>query len=627
MKKLLKVCALAAFCLPMAAKADNYLPFSNLIAFGDSLTDIGNISGPGKAPVDEGNLYVNYLAQDLGLNVSPSTAGGYDYAYYDANTGVLPFTPSPKPGILTLQQQVDGYLARTHGHADSNALYIVWGGANDIKDGFGYLSSDPSHALTLISASTGNIVSMTQQLNAAGAKYIIVPNLPNLGETPDIKVLGPTFSNEFSTLSTAYDNQLLSSLNAIGNNVIQVDIFGLLNALQANYEKFGFVGPYSSYKYTTILGDITCFSGSPFTCSTDPSKDIFYDGFHPSEATNKIGADLIFSQLQGPGFASTLAEAPISVMDGQNQQIQSQLLGIQTGETNVPAHQWHIFATGVHNQENYSSHYLLQPDYTQDGNGFTVGVDYRLAPDLLTGVAVGRSMGKLNFAHHAGGFDITENMINLFGGYQFLGNAYVDGSLGIGNIDYSNIRRNFMLGIFPETVTGETSGQAYAAFLQTGYNFKLLNDALKTGPLASLDYQRITVNPYAETSANFQTPNGAFDALQYEKQANNSFIGALGWQASYAMQVNTVTLLPFVQASYNHQFLKAVNNVEAGVTSLPGSFYSLPIQYPNAGFELVNAGIQGKLSNGVALTFGYSRTFGPSELRSQLFTLSASVPL
>lgn len=626
----LSVYADDSFSFPsLTPQPGNYFPFSNLIAFGDSLSDVGN--APGQTPVDQGNIYLNYLAQDLGLNISPSGNGGYDYAYFDANTGALPFTPPSKPAP-TMQQQVNNYLASTGGKADPNGLYVVWGGANDIKDAAEYLLSDPTnHALTLISASTGNIVSMTQQLHNAGANYIIVPNLPDLGQTPDVRWEGATIYQEATLLSNNYNAQLLSSLNATGNKIIQVDIMGLLNALQTNYQRFGFIGPYSSYKYIFVIFGtpvtLDCGSQSAFICSNDPNQDIFYDGYHPSEATNKIGADLIFSMLQGPGFAAMLAEAPLSVMDTQNQQIQSQLLGVQTGATKVALHTWRVFATGVHNETKYHSTFLLQPSYTQDGNGFTVGADYRLNPNTLLGFALGRSMGKINYAHDAGGFDLNENIISFFGAYQFLENAYVDGSISYGNIDFDSIHRNFMLGGVPEMLGGSATGQQYAAFAQTGYNFNFLDNALKTGPLATIDAQRVVVNPYAETSSQFETSNGAFDGLQYNKQTNDSLLGALGWQASYATHINTVTVVPYIQATYNHQFLNTTNNVEAGVTTLSGSVFSLPVKYPDIDFGLVNAGVQTVFANGVALTFGYSNTFGEPDIKSQLFTISASVPL
>jgi len=680
MKTLLKLCALAAFTLPsISAHADDYFPFSNLIAFGDSLTDVGNGSDAPRTRNADGSpaqIWINILGQSLGLGVSSSNSGGSDYAYSGALTGSLnyPTNPGTTP---TMTQQLSTYFSRTGGHADPNALYTVWGGANDMSGGILYAfennitgNAATLFGLDLVHASTGNIVNMTQSLHAAGANYILVGNLPNLGATPALsnpaflkgEVYSATYANAIKAgdpawlaglkataaadainaqtaaafaasatlLSANYNSQLLSSLNATGFKIIQVDIGGALQALQRHYAQFGFNSSDSSYMISTESPPNP--DGSPVLAPNygndpNPNHYIFYDGYHPSAETDLICAEYYLSVFEGPMFASMLAEAPLSVMDAQNQQIQSHLLGIQTGTINVPLHTWRVFATGAHNDTKYHSTYLLQPNYTQDGNGFTVGADYRLNPNTLLGFAVGRSMGKINYAHDAGGFDLNENIISFFGDYQFLENAYVDGMLSYGNIDFDSIHRNFMLGIVPEMLGGSATGQQYAAFIQTGYNFNLLDDRLKTGPLATIDAQRVVVNPYTETSSQFETANGAFDALQYNKQTNDSLLGALGWQASYATHIQSVTVMPYIQATYNHQFLNTTNNVEAGVTTLSGSVFSLPVRYPDIDFGLVNAGVQTVFANGVSLTFGYSNTFGEPDLKSQIFTISASVRL
>src|SRR5262245_1866124 len=72
-------------------------PFSNLVVFGDSLSDVGNISnatfGTNPGPYywngrfSNGPVYTETLATGLGLPaMARSTAGGNDYAYGGAQT-------------------------------------------------------------------------------------------------------------------------------------------------------------------------------------------------------------------------------------------------------------------------------------------------------------------------------------------------------------------------------------------------------------------------------------------------------------------------------------------------------------------------------------------------------------
>ena len=120
-KVLVVVSLIAASCLPGAAWS---LPYSSLYVFGDSLADTGNnavffdsLSSPGAlrtptplagpsipffpyAPSNtysNGKVWVDYLADSLGLSSLASSLGGTNYAYGGARTG-----PDTPPSFLSL---------------------------------------------------------------------------------------------------------------------------------------------------------------------------------------------------------------------------------------------------------------------------------------------------------------------------------------------------------------------------------------------------------------------------------------------------------------------------------------------------------------------------------------------
>lgn len=730
MKKLARVCAILAAFLPLSAMAANNMPFSNIYAIGDSLTDIGNapdtpITTPG------GSIYVSVLASGLGLGIAPSNSGGTDYAYAGATTGPLPFPTSGAP-IQSMQYQVQSYLSSTGGRANPNGLYVVWGGANDVTQALTYAATQSftpaqttAFGLSLVNVSTSNIMGIVSELHKAGANYFIVSNLPNLGQTAKLSqpafilaqvyqgaaaeaaptiaagltavnfffgltpaqivtssvtianyisqpqnppnqaqilsfltaefpgVFAPVLSAfaaelytaqqstilpgiaaEYATLSTtlpasgtaiaqSFNNQLLSTMNASGLGVTQVDAYGLLVALQNNYKRFGFIGPYSSY-LTPVIGPtgVTMVAGT-----ANPSQYIFYDGYHPSAETDLIGAEYMMSVIEGPEYAGVLGVVPFSVVDNQNSEVQSELMSVQNGYVCAPANgQWRVFASGLTNPGSIDADGFEQVGYNTTNNAYLIGADYGFATNAMVGVAVGRSMGDVNYTNSAGGFDLDENLITAFGGYNWR-NLYLTTELNYANVDFSNVKRNFNLGLVPETVIGDTTGQDYGAAGTLGFNFVTLHNALRTGPVATIDYQNDTVNPYSELSTNFQTSNGAFDALQYAKQTNASLVGGLGWQINYDAHISNFQLIPFVQGTYDHQFVGQDRMIRAGVTSLPGSAFEMPFTSPDGNYGLVDAGIQGILSDGVALTFGYSATVFEPQVDSQSFMISASVPL
>ncbi|MFX5245275.1 autotransporter domain-containing protein, partial [Acinetobacter baumannii] len=84
--------------------------------------------------------------------------------------------------IPSVSAQVSGYLAANGGRADPNALYTVWSGANDI---FAVAAGAP--AQTTIATAVGAHVTAVASLRSAGARYILVPTVPDTGLTPSAR--------------------------------------------------------------------------------------------------------------------------------------------------------------------------------------------------------------------------------------------------------------------------------------------------------------------------------------------------------------------------------------------------------------------------------------------------------
>ncbi|MEY2574165.1 MAG: outer rane lipase/esterase, partial [Verrucomicrobiota bacterium] len=187
--------------------------FSKIVLFGDSLSDTGNVrdrtdsksGGTVKYPsgtfnysdgrwtnssdTDPGSAtYAGVWHEQLArtfLNIPAATfslGGGSNYAFGGAttNNGTHQETVISPPlfGDVTITiddmgRQMDDYLAS---HAiDPNALYVVWGGGND-------LFNDDS--ATNVTATAARATALMTRLANAGAKYIMVPNVPPLGLIP-----------------------------------------------------------------------------------------------------------------------------------------------------------------------------------------------------------------------------------------------------------------------------------------------------------------------------------------------------------------------------------------------------------------------------------------------------------
>ena len=318
--------------------------FSQIIVFGDSLSDDGNIrhrledqfppiSYPGGDYNYSDGRFTNssdtdpssgtytgtwheQLARDF-LSLSAATNsldGGTDYAFGGATTedGTREVTviSNPDPfigGELTvtidnLGKQVDDYL--TDETVDPDALYIVWGGGNDLFDD---ASADT------VTATAQRVAVLVDRLARAGAVYILTPNVPPLGLVPNYKD-DPEMAAELNAASADYRAQLNTELDAevsaltadgITITLYRLDIYGLFYRLAANPEDYGFVN----------------ISDSSQGQDVDPDEYLFWDEIHPTTAGHHQIASAAYDLINGtaePAAQSLNLAARLNVGTGDD---------------------------------------------------------------------------------------------------------------------------------------------------------------------------------------------------------------------------------------------------------------------------------------------------------------------
>jgi len=269
------------------------MPYSSLVVFGDSLSDAGNVSlGTGGAipgapyfagRFSNGPNYADDLAVRLGLSNAPSLAGGADYAFGGARTNSH-FLGS-NFGILG---QVNGFVGGLP-PADPNALYVVFGGANDIQDAISAsLSSGLAAGQSMALAAADNIGSAVQSLAADGALKFLVPNTPNLALVPRVSELGSAAVSAIATnLALLFNNALANKLDALqfnlGIDITRFDTFSVLQDVVDHPGDFGI----SNVADRCYTGDDLNFSGGGTICA-NPDQYLFWDGIHPTAQMHQI---------------------------------------------------------------------------------------------------------------------------------------------------------------------------------------------------------------------------------------------------------------------------------------------------------------------------------------------------
>ncbi|HEX5355266.1 MAG TPA: SGNH/GDSL hydrolase family protein [Aquabacterium sp.] len=289
--------SVALIAILSAASAQAY---DQIVVFGDSLSDNGNLAQKfgGAVPAapyangrfTNGAVAVEVMAQQLGLPL-------VDYAYGGATTGSANQFQAQNPLVANtgMLSQVNNYVAA--GPADANALYVVWGGGNDFLAAIA--TGNFSNMNAVVTTAVTNLVTEVGTLYAAGARDFFIPLLPDLGTT-------------FYGTSGAIPPALLSGLSASFNSALTTQ----MNNLEANSTGMNL----SIYNTPAILsivrnelsvtgGNVTdrCWTGdyagggaSAPVCSA-PDQYYLFDKVHPTALVHSVvGKDMAASVMAVP---------------------------------------------------------------------------------------------------------------------------------------------------------------------------------------------------------------------------------------------------------------------------------------------------------------------------------------
>ncbi len=297
MKRMPLLAALLGLALSTPA-----LAFDGVYAFGDSLSDNGNVyAATGWFPpppywqgrFSNGPVMVEDLAKGLGVSL-------HDYAWGGATSGSTNVLNNNYglSGLPGLSQEISSYVGSNS--LDPNGLYTVWAGADDALALFANLSTVTlTSAANTIGNSTTNVTNAVDTLESHGARHILVLNMPDLGLTPRLLSADATIpyaSNAATLYSQGFNATLASKLDTLQSsagfnaNIIQFDVFGAMNQVFANAASYGFTNLTQGCLYSTV-----CVSSSAVQ-----DTYAFWDDVHPTAHLHQILADEVLAAVPEP---------------------------------------------------------------------------------------------------------------------------------------------------------------------------------------------------------------------------------------------------------------------------------------------------------------------------------------
>jgi len=623
--------ALAICSISTAAASTAQAPlFTGVISFGDSLSDDGNVAALNGLP--PGNSFttnpdpeaVQIIAAAFGFdqtNISPLIPGsnGTDYAYGGAcvQANSASFTCGLSPGAFSLTTQVTGYLAG--GAADPHALYTMWGGANDIftylgAAGAGFIT--PQQAAVGVATSAQTEAGLIGALQTAGARNIIVLNLPNIGATPELAAQGPAAQQAATQLVLLYNGQLNSAMSG-KTGIIPVDTFGLVNEVLANPTAYGFsnvtgmacsTGPgVGGAPSSVACGDSSMIGILPYTYADGTNLSYFFaDGVHPTGGAGALLAEAVLQEIEAPSIVSMLAETPLQTFATTTRGVHDQMQADMSGQR--PDGTLRTYASIDYSRQRYDAT-STSPRTSVDDSTLIIGSDYYVNSAISLGLSSTFSHQDATFAN-GGGFQNNEPMISAYGMWH-TPDFYVSALASVGQLNFNGIDRVIQLGTATRTESGSTGGSHVGGELAAGYFFHWGD--LKTGPFASISHQKVRVGSYNE-NGNDST------AMVFGRQSRSSTISRIGWELSGDNTMFGGDIHPFARVAYEHEGDGNVRDVSAGLVSLNGTF-EMPGYVPDSSYWSGELGLSARLGSSFTGYAAYAGHFGDSSQRVDSFNV------
>jgi len=603
-------------CATDAAIADDG-PFSQFVVFGDSLSDAGNFpdlqsptlggnptgglrftnrTGPTYGAGEYiGEVGTQRLASMLGLQSLPSTpllpavlTGNPD----GTNYAVGGYRTDQILDSITLDSTVSaggstrtrpGYLVENP-RVDSNALYYLNGGGNDIFQ----LGTNP---VTMADAA-GNLVDGVAALQDAGARYIIVSDLPDVGTTPLGFITGQAAT--FNFLSDQFNAELASQLQAQGGNYVLVNNRLLLAEVRADLAAFGFDPnvPQTAVCFDPSSSTAPCLPDPTYSLggtAPDPSRLLFNDAVHPTTAVHQISADYLYSIISAPWEVSLLPEMGRSALRAHLQQLDNEL-SAQRGAWQAIG-TWRTFVQGGYNRPEYDGY------GGGDGSGLSLslGVTQRLSETWLAGVSLGLAENSLELGRNDSEYDMRSYLATAFARYEYQ-RLFADFSLSAGYLDYHDLKRTFVLGISERTEKGDSEGTLWGAAAKVGFNLMQPGDQLQFGPFVGASYQKVEVDGYSEQGERST-------ALSYDDQELDSLRLSLGLFGDYALSERT-RLFGEVAREVERED-EDRSDLRMSLNSVAGNSFELPGALPTGDQTRFSVGLAHRLTPGLALRANY----------------------
>ena len=600
------IALLAAGAAIMPANAQ-FTRFSSLTDFGDSYADTGFAPGgvlripPASFPCPNGPPQLPTCRFTGGTNFVDSLQSIYglplatNFAFGGALTDTTNTTSSPgfpEPGFV---QELAILAASGRRFTDRDLIALSIGG-NDSTLG---LTNDSIAQLNARATTAAiNAAAGVQQLVAAGARNIAWLSPGNAFYFPDPNGQPLTFDQHTAWSNTFYQQiqQLLAPMARSGVRIFLFD-FGTLQArVAADPGLYGFASAGGCQK---VLGENPCLASS----SAVQNSFFYFNAVHPTSAAMALIARYMANQIDAPLTVVSQGSLATSIAAGFANSVLGRLdanrtfLGFGAGSAMAmayamptktmptkalrpaaPESRWSIYGDVDYGSGSFERQFLAA-GYDYGAIGGTLGVEYRVDPQLRLGGVFGYSASKVDLD--------VQNAHDRINSYQFAGygsftgtNLFADALVAYGRHDYALDRQGVI-----DVVQANTSADTFTAAGNAGYLIEI--GRTRAGPIAGFNYTHAGIAAYTETGDSLLT-------MMVDRQALDNLTGDAGLQFRFPFLLGSGLYSPFINVTAEHDFFGSGRTVTT--TQITAPLLPVLTTLPD------NGRTYGRLAAGIAMT-------------------------
>lgn len=302
-------------------------PIKEMVFFGDSLTDDGNLYHtlkfiPKSPPYFEGRFSNGPTwAEDLGdyyhkkynISILNYSIGGTTVILRNPLKGALPYT---------LSQEVTSYLNGHYSKDKSHTLFSIWMGSND------YMDEKQQDINALTNDVVNGLINEITRLIYNGGKNFLILDIPDISRVPTSRKADARLRARWEEIGKLSHEKLLYAINNFKKQYpdmrfIFVESYKTLNDVLDNPAKYNekyhmhitnteescWLGPntfHANYNQndpmmkSTSLGEVTKVAqlkAQGLVPCSNPDEHVFWDGVHPTRIVHQLFAEIVKEEL------------------------------------------------------------------------------------------------------------------------------------------------------------------------------------------------------------------------------------------------------------------------------------------------------------------------------------------